>query len=92
MSERSIQLEWDERPVIVTYYVVPEEAATREYPGSPGCIEIECVENEKGRAVDLLENEYAEIEDMIAEILGEENPQADYADHLRDRMKDEGCL
>ena len=66
-----IEIEWNDRTYTVTYDAWEAEAQTLEHPGLAPGLEVTGVENEKGIAPYLKEEEYEEIEDIVIKELNE---------------------
>ena len=86
--EKTYETEWgpNDAPITVHYYVTPFEAATREYPGDPGGIEIEEAITENGSNVNLTDDDICYLTEEISEHLASE--AADEGDYRRDIEKD----
>tara|TARA_R110000796_G_scaffold233283_1_gene351808 strand:- start:970 stop:1230 length:261 start_codon:yes stop_codon:yes gene_type:complete len=59
------EIEYGEQTLTVTYDIWGSEPQTLEYPGVEAGIEVECVENSRGRALDLKEDEYEHIGELV---------------------------
>ena len=103
MSERTMtynlpaELDADEPEIVIAYYLEPPEAETRDYPGSPGGVEIVSITRvEDGVEYDLekmFRDLLADFEAVVLDHANEEEQGArEYAEDQRYLSKKENGL
>jgi len=67
--ENTIEIEYDDQNVTVTYDCWKAYPQTLEEPGCDAGLEVECVENDHGVMMDLTQDEYDDIAALVGEYL-----------------------